>query len=63
MFEQFAAKYIVSFQVANYAQTLWGPIQNEGQFIGNGFVECSNTLLCNFHLNLLNARFAFQPRF
>ncbi|KAI6173282.1 hypothetical protein M3Y98_01065100 [Aphelenchoides besseyi] len=26
-----------SYQVANYAQTLWAPMQNEGQFVGNGF--------------------------
>lgn len=37
-----------TYQVANYAQTLWGPMQHDGQFIGNGFVECSNTLLCMF---------------
>ncbi|KAI6205593.1 hypothetical protein M3Y94_00809700 [Aphelenchoides besseyi] len=34
-----------SYQVANYAQTLWAPMQNEGQFVGNGFVECANTLI------------------
>ncbi|CAD5211267.1 unnamed protein product [Bursaphelenchus xylophilus] len=33
-----------SFQVANYVQSLWEPMQKEGQFVGNGFVECLNTL-------------------
>jgi hypothetical protein len=37
-----------TYQVANYAQTLWGPMQHDGQFVGNGFVECTNTLLCKF---------------
>ncbi len=41
------------YQVANYAQTLWAPMQHDGQFIGNGFVECSNALLCKkIHLTI-----------
>uniref|UniRef100_A0A7E4ZX56 Thiamine transporter 2 n=1 Tax=Panagrellus redivivus TaxID=6233 RepID=A0A7E4ZX56_PANRE len=33
------------YQMANYAQTLWAELQTEGQFVGNGVVECINTLL------------------
>ncbi|CAD5207731.1 unnamed protein product [Bursaphelenchus okinawaensis] len=35
-----------AFQVANYIQSLWVPMQKEGQFVANGVVECLNTLLC-----------------
>ena len=31
--------------MGNYAQTLWAELQTEGQFLGNGAVECLNTLL------------------
>lgn len=34
-----------SFQTQNYAQNLWEPMQEEGQSVANGLVECLNTLL------------------
>uniref|UniRef100_A0A914YRE9 Uncharacterized protein n=1 Tax=Panagrolaimus superbus TaxID=310955 RepID=A0A914YRE9_9BILA len=34
-----------TFQISNYVQTLWARLQNDGQFVGNGMVECVNTLL------------------
>lgn len=34
-----------NYQMGNYSQTLWAELQSEGQFVGNGMVECVNTLL------------------
>ncbi|CAD5205861.1 unnamed protein product [Bursaphelenchus okinawaensis] len=32
------------FQVQNYSQSLWAPMQKDGQFMGNGLMECVTTL-------------------
>jgi hypothetical protein len=50
-----------TYQVANYAQTLWAPLQREGQFVGNGFVECANTLLCKFQRINASSDFSCLP--
>lgn len=48
------------YQMANYAQTLWAELQTEGQFVGNGMVECMNTLLgaiVTFYLQYLKLEY------